>query len=346
MDIVVIAGGTSTERNVSLSTGTKVCQALLKNGHRAVLIDVCEDYSGTAIEKEAVFSTAKIPDEARISEKPLDKEDLEQLKNKEAYFGKNVLELCKLSDIVFIALHGENGENGKIQACFDLNKIKYTGGDYLSCAVAMNKVVTRRVLLQAEVNMPAGYSLHKNSDSERKAVSEIGYPVVVKAACGGSSIGVFIVENDEQYRKAIEECFEYDTEVVVETYIKGREFSVGVLGDEVLPVIEIAPVSGFYDYKNKYQQGMAVETCPADLPVELSDKMRALAKKVAEVLGSRVYSRIDFLMDENNEMYCLESNSLPGMTPTSLVPQEAAAVGMSYEQLCDRIIQLSLEKYS
>lgn len=345
MDIVVLAGGTSTERNVSLSTGTKVCQALIGNGHRAVLLDVCEDYYETKIQKEAIFSKAISLDAASISEKPLDKDFLERLKNRREYFGEHVLEVCKLADIVFIALHGENGENGKLQACFDLHKIKYTGGDYLSCAIAMNKLITRRVLIHAGVRMPDGYALYPSSKPGLMRSSKFGYPAVVKAANGGSSIGVFIVKNDEEYENAVRSCFEIDNEIVVEKYIKGREFSVGVLGEQVLPVIEIAPVTGFYDYKNKYQKGMAVETCPADLPKEVSEEMREIAGRVAEVLGSKVYSRSDYLMDEDGVIYCLESNSLPGMTPTSLVPQEAAAVGMSYDALCEKIIELSLQKY-
>lgn len=345
MDIIVLAGGTSTERNVSLSTGTKVCQALNKNGHRAVLIDVCEDYESTVLEKEAVFSQSFDTELAIISEQPIDNGFLENLRKRAEYFGKNVLEVCKLADIVFIALHGENGENGKIQACFDLHKIKYTGGDYLSCAVAMNKLISRRMLINAGIKMAEGYAVYKTSNEELKNNSRIGYPVVVKASSGGSSIGVFIVHNEKEYTDAVKTCFELDEEIVVEKYIKGREFSVAVLGDDVLPVIEIAPLSGFYDYKNKYQKGRAIETCPANLPLEVSDKMRTVAKEVALVLGSKVYSRSDFLMDEKGEIYCLENNSLPGMTPTSLVPQEAAAVGISYEQLCDKIIQLSLQKY-
>lgn len=346
MDVVVLAGGTSTERNVSLSTGSKVCQALRKNGHRSVLLDVCEDYNVEELDKESIFAKEVEVDLATISEKPLDKEFLEALKQRREYFGKNVLKLCKLSDIVFIALHGENGENGKLQACFDLHGIKYTGGDYLSCALAMNKAVTRRVLMHAGIKMAKGYTLHKRTQGGLVNRSELGYPAVVKAANGGSSIGVFIVNNDAEYEEAVSSCFDIDDEIVVEEYIKGREFSVGVLGDEALPVIEIAPVTGFYDYKNKYQKGMAVETCPAEIERESAEKMQAVAKEVAAVLGCSVYSRSDFLMDEKGEIYCLESNSLPGMTPTSLVPQEAEALGISYENLCDKIIELSLEKYA
>ena len=139
---------------------------------------------------------------------------------------------------------------------------------------------------------------------------------------------------------------EPENELVIEEYVQGREFSVGVIEGKALPVIEIAPVQGFYDYKNKYKAGSAVETCPADLPEEVSKEMQHYAEEVARVIGLNTYSRSDFLLDENNRMYCLEANTLPGMTATSLLPQEAAAVGMNFNELCEKLIEISMRKYA
>lgn len=170
-------------------------------------------------------------------------------------------------------------------------------------------------------------------------------PCVVKPCCGGSSIGVSIVRTKEEYQKALADAFRWEEEVLIEDYIEGREFSVGVIDFKALPIIEIAPIEGFYDYKNKYKAGSAVETCPADLPQEITEQMQRYAEAVTKALGLDTYSRMDFLLDKENRMYCLEANTLPGMTPTSLLPQEAQAVGMNFEELCEKLIQISLEKY-
>lgn len=344
MDIVVITGGASTEREVSLSTGNRVCNTLNENGHRAILIDAVADYD-VILDKEAVFSKEKNSQIATISDKPLDVDFLNQLRNRGEYFGKNVLELCKLADIVFIALHGEVGENGKLQACFDLHNIKYTGSDSLSCALSMNKIVSRTIFNAHNINITNGYSFNK-ADKECFNFSKIGYPCVVKVANGGSSIGVSIVNDDSEFATAVKNGMQIDSEFIVEQYIKGREFAVGVLGGEALPVIEIAPVTGFYDYKNKYQKGMAIETCPAKISDKLSKAMQDMALRASKALNSNVYSRFDFMVDDKENVYCLENNSLPGMTPTSLVPQECEAIGLSYARLVDRIIELSLKKYA
>ena len=169
-------------------------------------------------------------------------------------------------------------------------------------------------------------------------------PCVVKPCCGGSSIGVTIVRDAAEFHKALDEAFRWENELIIEEYVKGREFSVGVIEGEALPVIEIAPIEGFYDYKNKYKAGSAVETCPAELPEEISAQMQSYAETVAKVIGLDTYCRMDFLLDENRNMYCLEANTLPGMTATSLLPQEALAVGINYEQLCEKIIEISMKR--
>jgi D-alanine-D-alanine ligase len=185
-------------------------------------------------------------------------------------------------------------------------------------------------------------------DKRNDDVNALGLrlPVVVKPCCGGSSIGVTIAKDGVEFTKALDEAFRWEDELVIEEFVQGREFSCGVIEGKALPVIEIAPIEGFYDYKNKYKAGSAVETCPADLPEEISAKMRGYAEDVARVIGLDTYSRADFLLNENMEMFCLEVNTLPGMTPTSLLPQEAAAVGMSFHQLCEKIIEISMKRYA
>ena len=172
------------------------------------------------------------------------------------------------------------------------------------------------------------------------------FPVVVKTCCGGSSVGVYIVNDQAEYEQALKDAYSYENEVVVEEYIKGREFSVAVVDGKAYPIIEIAPLQGFYDYKNKYKAGATKETCPANLPKEISEKMQRWAEKACETAGVTTYARVDELLNEDGDIYCLEINTLPGMTGTSLLPQEAAAVGMSYDELTKKIIEISLEKYN
>ena len=341
MNVVVLAGGISTERDVSLVSGKMIYNALKKNGHNAILLDV---YLGTnesnlqdifTMEKDWVSEINPVKDE---------NPDIEKIKalrpdGDKQFFGPNVISICQSADIVFMALHGENGENGKIQACFDLMGITYTGTDYISSAVAMDKALSKDIFAVYGVPTPKGIRLKKGESEAQK----VPYPCIVKACKGGSSVGVCIANNDTEYEAAKEEAFRYDDEVVIEQYIKGREFSVGVLQGKALPVIEIAPITGFYDYKNKYQAGSAVETCPANISKEKTEEMQKAAENVFKALRLKNYARMDFMMSESEEIFCLEANTLPGMTPTSLLPQEAAAVGISFEQLCEKLMEYSLE---
>lgn len=342
MKIVVLAGGISTERDVSLSTGRMIYNALKKNGHKVILLDSFFGYEGEDVDILFELDKELIPQNAGIGEINPDVEQVKALRPdwKKNFFGPNVIRLCQDADVVFMALHGGDGENGRIQACFDLMGIKYTGTDYVSSALSMDKAITKEMFVANGVPTPVGFHLKKG-----QTPSEVKFPCVVKSSCGGSSVGVSIAQDETQFAAALEEGFKYDDEVVVEQYVKGREFSVGVMAGKALPVIEIAPKVGFYDYKNKYQVGSTVETCPALLSAEKTQEMQAIAEKVFKVLRLKNYARMDFLMEEGTEnLYCLEANTLPGMTPTSLLPQEAQAVGMSFEQLCEEIIRISLEE--
>ena len=249
-----------------------------------------------------------------------------------------------MADIVFMALHGSNGEDGRIQATFDLMGIRYTGTGYLSSAISMDKGITKQFFRTHNVPTPVGITLKKGETVD--VASEVRFPCMVKTCCGGSSVGVYKVESTEELLNALEEAYTFEDEVVIEQFIKGREFSVGVIEGKALPVIEIAPLVGFYDYKNKYQAGSAIETCPAVLTEEQTKEMQAHAEAAYRSVGMQSYARFDFMMDERTgHMYCLEANTLPGMTPTSLLPQEAAAIGMSYPDLCEHIIAVSMKKY-
>lgn len=343
MKIVVLAGGISTERDVSLSSGRMIYHALKEKGHQVIMLDVYlgleEAVESSLFEKDCDWSKD-------IGSVGLMNPDLNQIralrKNPETgFFGPGVIELCQMSDMVFVALHGENGENGKLQAAFDLLNIRYTGTDYVSSALSMDKGLTKELFAFHKIPCPQGITKKKHEPVSHS----LQYPLVVKVCCGGSSVGVYIVEDQPSYEKALQQAFTFDEEVIIEEYIKGREFSVGVMEGKALPVIEIAPIQGFYDYKNKYQAGSAIETCPADLPDEITKKMQQIAEDVFSTLRLKTYARMDFLLRNNEEIFCLEANTLPGMTPTSLLPQEAKEIGVSFPDLCEWILEISLKKY-
>lgn len=342
MKIVVLAGGTSPERDVSLSTGTMIYKALKNKGHQVVLLDVYLGYEG---ETAHIFDIEKdwIDNNHQVKE---DKPDIDFIKSlrkdqSDNFFGPGVLDICRQADIAFLALHGENGEDGKIQAAFDLMGIRYTGTDYSSSAITMDKAISKEIFAYYHIPTPQGIHVRKGNNFTWDS-----YPCVVKVTNGGSSVGVTIVYSEDEMNAALENGFRYGNEVVIEQYIKGREFSIGVIEGNALPVIEIAPISGFYDYKNKYQAGSAIETCPAELDETLTKQMQKVAEEVFRALRLKTYARMDFLLNENNEFFCLEANTLPGMTPTSLLPQEAQAIGVDFEALCQWIIDISLKKYN
>ena len=341
MNIVVLAGGISTERDVSLISGKMIYRAVKKNGHKAILLDVFLGYNGSV---DGIFDRDE-DWEAQVKGISETNPDIEAVKAlrpdwKKQFFGPNVIALCQAADVVFMALHGENGENGKIQACFDLMGITYTGTDYVSSALCMDKGLSKDMFAQYGVPTPKGIRIKKGQQDP----GTVPFPCIVKACCGGSSVGVSIARNSEEYEAAKAESFRYDNEAIVEQYIEGREFSVGVLDGKALPIIEIAPLSGYYDYKNKYQAGSTIETCPADLSPEKTAEMQKYAETAFRALRLKNYARMDFMMGKAGDIYCLEANTLPGMTPTSLLPQEAAAVGISYEQLCEKLIEVSLRE--
>lgn len=342
MKIVVLAGGTSTEREVSISSGTMVCKALREKGHQAILVDV---FFGLEQFPEQLFSDAYDVDQASEEINSQNVNLQQVVKERREFFGPHVIEVCQKAEVVFLALHGANGEDGKIQATFDLFGIPYTGTGYLSSAIAMDKGLAKQFFELNGVPTPKGISLHLKEYSTNPADYGLEFPLVVKPCCGGSSVGVYITDTQKEYEEALEAAFKYETELIVEEYVKGREFSVGVVDGKAYPVIEIAPIEGFYDYTNKYKAGSAIETCPAEISNEQTIQMQEHAEAGAKALGIEGYCRLDFMMREDGRMYCLEANTLPGMTATSLLPQEAQAIGIDYPSLCEELIRLSLKRY-
>ena len=341
MKIAVVCGGLSNERDVSITSGSCVARALREKGHKVVLLDLYYGYSGKYMDPAELFEREQEDLRYSVSEETPDIDKI-IAEGDGSRIGKNVIEICRAADISFLALHGEDGENGKVQATFDMFGIRYTGSGYLGSALAMNKELSKVLFRHSGIPTPAGIVLEKGAES----YEDVGFPCVVKPCSGGSSVGTSIVYSRDEYDAALEFAFRFEARVLVERYVKGRELTVGVMDGRAMPVIEIIPKSGWYDYKNKYQAGLTEELCPAPLSPEDTDRVQRLAERVAEALMIDVYCRADFLMDESDgQLYCLEANTLPGMTPTSLVPQMGAAQGMDFGEVCEKIIAVSMEKY-
>lgn len=350
MKIVVLAGGLSTERDVSLASGAGICRTLRERGHEAFLLDVYLGFPYDTDKLEEVFTLPgaglEIAEGIKTTEPDLAAVKASREDPSDCFIGPNVIEICRMADIVFMGLHGDVGENGKLQATFDILGIKYTGPNYLGSALAMDKGIAKKIFKMSGVPTPLGTSIKKNQKDMTLAELGLSLPVVVKPCSGGSSIGVYIVDTEEEYKEAIEKSFNYEDEVVIEPYIKGREFACGIIDGKALPVIEIIPKTGFFDYANKYQAGATEEICPAPIPDEIAEKMQRATELAFKSLKLDIYSRADFLLDENGDIYCLEVNTLPGMTATSLLPQEAKAAGIEYGELCELIIEKSLARYN
>jgi len=329
MHIVVLCGGLSPERDVSISSGHQIANALRNVGHDVQLLDL---FFGNSLPCPSACVVEQAPD--------LDEVRRQRPGNNENLIGPGVFEQCRTADIVFIALHGEDGENGRLQAAFDLAEIRYTGTGYFGSTLAMNKGISRVLFQAAGINVANGFILNR---SEQRS-SAYNFPVVIKPASGGSSIATTIVRVHTELQPALNAVFAIDNEALVEDFIEGREFSVGVLGNKALPVIEICPTTEFFDYQAKYQ-GYTTETCPAETDAEIADEMQRLALLAHKTLHLDVYSRTDFMLSKQNEIFCLESNTLPGMTPMSLLPQEASEIGLDFTALCQEIINLSMKRY-
>ena len=350
MKIVVLGGGISTERQVSLVSATSVCQALRRRGHQAVFVDLflgLEDYEGPL---EALFEQ----EDGRCGQVAIGKTapDLEAVRasrrdRSPSRIGKGVLEICRMADCVFLGLHGADGEDGKIQATLDLLGVPYTGSGPLGSAMAMDKAVAKRIMGSCGVRTPAWQELRYTAADIPALAERLPVPCAVKVVGGGSSIGVALPEDRAELRQALTDILRYGDRIVVEEKIRGRELTVPVMDGKALCPIQIVPPEGKdFDYVSKYQSGSdgAREICPA--PIEEAERaiLSEAAEKIHRALGLAVYSRSDFILDEQGRAWCLEVNTLPGMTPNSLIPKAAREAGMSYEELCEQIVLLSLRE--
>lgn len=335
MKVAVLMGGTSAERDVSLATGREIARALQVQAHQVVAIDAA---GGRPIALTG-------PEEGRasgIGTEPPGKGELVRLES--GSLARRLEEVPELRDteVVFVALHGGAGEDGRIQALLDLVGIPYTGSGPLGSALAMDKLVTKELFLNAGIPTPP-WLVGPVTQAEIED-SLGGFPVVVKPSHEGSTVGVSVVRDPGDLEAAIELADQFQGPVLVERFISGSELAVGVLGGEALPIVEIRPKHEIYDYECKYTKGMSEYEVPAPIGDARTREVQDLAVRAHRVLRLSAYSRVDFRLDEGGTPWCFEANSLPGMTATSLLPKAARAVGVSFEVLCDRIVRLALDE--
>ncbi|MDQ0205888.1 D-alanine--D-alanine ligase family protein [Alkalicoccobacillus murimartini] len=308
MKVAVLYGGVSAEREVSLSSGKGIIDALKQKGHDVIGIDFNPDRLNEVIELEV--------------------------------------------DVVYIALHGRFGEDGKVQALLDMLKIPYVGSGVQGSALALDKAKSKLFFHQEGTRVAKEQVLYKHTFNEQSFRCELEFPVVVKPNQEGSTIGLTIAEDESSMIAGIKQAFEFDQTVMVEEFISGREVTVAVLGakgqEQALPVIEIVPKNKFYDYEAKYAEGGSEHIIPARLSAEQTAYVQKHAVRSHQILGCEIYSRVDFIVPEDEtQLPCiLEVNTLPGMTPTSLYPDAAKEIGLSYPDMVEKLIQLSLEKQS
>lgn len=331
MKITVLMGGTSSERNVSLASGIRIVEALRSRGHTVTALDPAKGVIG-ASEERALAS-------GKVGTAPPSLESLSKFA--EGAFLPNLTSMkeVKEADVVFLALHGGQGEDGTIQALLDMAHTRYTGSGHLSSALAMDKDLSKKLFKEADVKT-ADWLMAPATTEQVEGI--LALPVVVKPSKQGSTVGLTLVKKREDLAPAIEEAAKYDDEVMIEKFIPGRELTVGILGDVALPVGEILPKHEIYDYECKYTAGMATEEFPAKLSREATELVQQQALAAFKALKLRGYARIDFRLTSEGEFYCLEANTLPGMTELSLIPQGAAAMGISFPELCERIVRLAL----
>src|SRR5512143_981648 len=332
--IALRMGGTSSERDVSLASGIRVAEALRTCGHDVRAVDPARGPISNA--EQRALATGTVVQAAPPSQEALQRMAREALPS----FVSNLPRQGDV-DVVFLGLHGGSGEDGTIQALLDLAGVPYTGSGHLASALAMDKDLSKQLFRQANVSTAAWLMAPVTAD---EVEATLGFPVIVKPSKQGSTVGLSIVRGPAELQPAIDEAFKFDDEVMVETFIAGRELTVGILGDVALPVGEIIPKHEIYDYECKYTAGMADERFPAELTQQEARRVQDEALKAFRALKLRGCARIDFRMAKDGTFYCLEANTLPGMTQTSLIPQAAAAAGISFPALCDRIVQLALNE--
>jgi D-alanine-D-alanine ligase len=331
-------GGTSSERDVSLASGLRIAEALRSRGHVVRAIDTAKGELSLAGEQRLLAGGV-------VKQQPPSPGELARMNAESLADTAARLPRRGDCDVAFLALHGGRGEDGTIQALLDLAGVPYTGSGHLASALAMDKDLSKHLFRAHDVGTASWLMAMDRSAPPASATVEraLGWPVIVKPSKQGSTVGLSIVKQASELGAAIGEAFEHDDEVMIEQFIAGRELTVGILGGEALPVGEIIPKHEIYDYECKYTAGMAEELFPAPLTAEQTAEVQAQAQRAFAALKLGGCARIDFRMSNAGEFYCLEANTLPGMTATSLIPQAAAAAGIQFPELCERIARLAVD---
>jgi D-alanine-D-alanine ligase len=339
MNIALIVGGLSSEREVSLASGRGILKALRENGHFVKVIDPV--YGDKEVTEDLIF-------EKKITKEYPSNEELKSLQTNSV---RKVLSCINSGmfddiDLAFLGLHGKYAEDGKTQTILEMRNIRYTGSDVISSAIALDKDYSKIIFVYngirtAEWMTAKNSSVPKYEDVEKK----LGVPFVIKPNDEGSTVGLTIVKDKSEYMEAVNLAFQYTGKLLFEKYIKGRELTVSIVGEKAYPVVEIKPKNGFYDYAHKYTKGMTEYECPAQLSEDIKNEALKNGLLAHKSLGCSVYSRVDFILSEDNKLYCLEVNTLPGMTELSLVPKAAKALNIGFNELIEDIIKLSLKKY-
>jgi D-alanine-D-alanine ligase len=331
--VAVLFGGTSEERDVSIASGAQVVKALRAEGHEVIAVDTATGVLDDAEEHRLLA--------AGVAPAPPTADALQALRAARSIEFLQAPELCDV-DVMFLALHGGTGEDGTLQALLDTVGIPYTGSGLIGSAVAMDKDIAKKLLRFAGVPTP-DWLMAPVSAAEVEQV--VGYPCIVKPSKQGSTVGLTVVRSGDALEAAVEEAYRFDDEVMIERFVPGREITVPVLGGDALPVGEIIVGREIFDYEAKYQPGGAEEIFPADLTGPETITVQALALATHRALKLRGYSRIDFRMDESGTFWCLEANTLPGMTSASLFPKSASAARIDFPALCERICEVALEEH-
>jgi D-alanine-D-alanine ligase len=332
MKIAVLFGGSSEERDVSIASAAQIIPALRGLGHDVVAIDTATGRLAQAAEQRLLTSA--------VAPAPPSGTDLRRLGGSALALASEAADIRDV-DVVFLALHGGAGEDGRVQAVLDLAGLPYTGSNHIASATAMDKDLSKRLFRAAGVPTADWLMAPAGSDDVSRT---LGWPVVVKPNKQGSTVGLTIVRASEALPAAVELALRHDDEAMIERFVPGRELTVGILEGEALPVGEIIPKGEIFDYQAKYQAGGAREVVPAVLPAAAAEEAQRLALRAHHALKLGVYSRIDFRLDPQGRLWCLEANTLPGMTSNSLLPQAAHVAGISFPQLCERICRAALAK--
>jgi len=340
LKILVLMGGTSAERDVSLASGEAIVKALKDSGHRVLALDAAQG------QKLLSDDGKYLP--GGVKQKPPDLAELERQSKQAALEAIHSFDFSEV-DVVFLALHGGQGEDGTIQALPDLTGKPYTGSGVLASGLAMDKAMSNTMVEREGILTPEWFLINdfdpSNAPLIRKRIEkEFGFPCVVKPNNQGSTVGLTVVNDEKDLKKALERAREYSSRILVEDFIAGRELTVGILGDMPLPVVEITPEHGIYDYECKYTHGKSNYVCPAEISEDKAKEIQRIGVKAFDALGCEGYARVDFRYGEDEKFYCLEVNTLPGMTSLSLVPMGAKALGIDFPELVDRIARLAVQR--